>query len=143
MRGTELKDDVPFETLDALRNPGEIEKQVKLQYVHRPSPFSYHAPHSPFIRSARICVYVYVNINHSAQGQGLFTMGLMGFTFAPLQSYSPAADTIHTSAEQHIRQAAKEGKYDDEPGLLEQYEIQIERTKRLAPGCEIVNFPGF
>lgn len=70
-------------------------------------------------------------------------MGLMGFTFAPLQNYSPAADAIHAEVEQHVLKSAKEGKYDDKPGLLEQYMIQIERTKRLAPGCEIVNFPGF
>lgn len=82
-------------------------------------------------------------ILHSAQGKGLFTMGLMGFAFAPLQSYSPDADAIHAAAEQHVLQSAKEGQYDNTPGLLEQYKIQIERAKRLAPGCEIVNFPGF
>ena len=31
----ELKEDVSIETLDVLRNPGELEKQLKLQYVIR------------------------------------------------------------------------------------------------------------
>lgn len=132
----ELKDDVPFDTLDNLRNPGETEKQVKLQYVlsHTFIFFSF-----PFSFSSSL----WISGENSAQGKGIFTMGLMGYSFAPLQSYSPDADAIHAAAEQHVLETAKEGIYDDKPGLLEQYKIQIERTKRLAPGCEIVNFPGF
>lgn len=75
----------------------------------------------------------------SGEQKGLFTAGIMGFVFAPLQLYSKRADEIHKAAIEKIE--ANKDKYP--PGLYEQYQIQIERLKEGAPGCEVVNVPGF
>ncbi|THH05003.1 hypothetical protein EW146_g10019 [Bondarzewia mesenterica] len=72
------------------------------------------------------------HLNLHEKGEGIFTMGLMGFSFCPLQSYTKRADEIHKAAREKI--LAKADKYP--PGLLEQYEIQLDRLSRAAPGCE-------
>ncbi|EPQ53452.1 alcohol oxidase [Gloeophyllum trabeum ATCC 11539] len=74
-----------------------------------------------------------------AKGEGLFTMGLCGFAFVPLQMLSKRADDIHKAARDKIEKNA--AKYPS--GLLEQYRIQLERLERGAPGCEYITFPGF
>ncbi|VDC02256.1 unnamed protein product [Peniophora sp. CBMAI 1063] len=71
--------------------------------------------------------------------KGLFTAGIMGFSFGPLQLHSKRADEIHAAAIKKIE--ANKDKYP--PGLWEQYQIQIQRLKDGAPGCEIVDVPGF
>ncbi|TFK47573.1 alcohol oxidase [Heliocybe sulcata] len=71
--------------------------------------------------------------------QGLFTMGMVGFCFVPLQMLSKRADEIHKAAKEKIRK-----NLDKYPvGLQEQYNIQLERLDRLSPGCEMIHFPGF
>ena len=78
-------------------------------------------------------------ISLSDEQKGLFTAGIMGFVFAPLQLYSKRANEIHQAAIKKLE--ANKDKYP--PGLWEQYQIQIERLKEHAPGCEVVNVPGF
>lgn len=75
----------------------------------------------------------------SDEQKGLFTAGIMGFSFQPLQAYSKRADEIHKAAIEKIE--ANKDKYP--PGLYDQYKIQIQRLKDGAPGCELVNVPGF
>ncbi|VDB94037.1 unnamed protein product [Peniophora sp. CBMAI 1063] len=71
--------------------------------------------------------------------QGLYTTGLMGLAFGPLQMYSKRADEIQQAAIEKIE--ANKDKYP--PGLYEQYRLQIQRLKEGAPGCEILNVPGY
>lgn len=71
--------------------------------------------------------------------QGLFTMGMVGFCFVPLQMLSKRAEEIHKKAREKILK--NEDKYP--PGLLAQYRIQLERLERQSPGCEMIHFPGF
>lgn len=65
-------------------------------------------------------------------------MGIVGFSFSPLQRLSDRADAIHQAAKEKILKNA-----DQYPlGLLDQYKIQLERLERGAPGCELISFPG-
>ncbi|TFK48618.1 alcohol oxidase [Heliocybe sulcata] len=74
-----------------------------------------------------------------AKGEGLYTLGMVGFTFVPLQMLSKRADEIHEAAKEKIENNAS--KYS--PQLREQYKIQLERLEKGAPGCEFISFPGF
>ena len=69
----------------------------------------------------------------------MYTRGVIGFAFASLHQLSPLADSIYEKARAKIE--ANKDKFP--PGLLEQYNIQLDRIKRGAPGCEIIGFPGF
>ncbi|KAI9000789.1 GMC oxidoreductase [Trametes punicea] len=73
---------------------------------------------------------------HSA-GTGIFTSGIIGFTFATLGHISPRADEIIKAAEDKIMKNAN----NYPPGLLEQYKILLERLRNDA-GCEFISFPG-
>ncbi|KAH9938079.1 alcohol oxidase [Fomitopsis serialis] len=74
-----------------------------------------------------------------ALGEGLYTRGIIGFAFTSLHQLSPLADTIYERTKAKI--LANKDKFP--PGLLEQYNIQLDRIKRGAPGCEIICYPGF
>lgn len=78
--------------------------------------------------------------SRSAQEQGAFTLGIINFTFQPLDNISPNALAIHEATRVEIEQGIKAGKYSE--GLTEQYRIQLERFERKSPGCEIIGFPG-
>lgn len=71
-------------------------------------------------------------------GEGVFTMGVTGFTFVPLQSLSPRANEIHQAAEEQISKNSQ----NYPPGRLDQYKVQLERLARQAPSCELIAFPG-
>jgi hypothetical protein len=75
----------------------------------------------------------------SKVGKGLFTAGFTGFAFASLGMVSARADEIHRTAKKKIE--ANASKYP--PGLLEQYEIQLERLNEGAPGIEFISHFGF
>ncbi|OSD04609.1 GMC oxidoreductase [Trametes coccinea BRFM310] len=70
-------------------------------------------------------------------GAGLFTSGIIGFTFATLGQISPKADEIIKATEEKILKNAN----NYPPGALEQYKILLERL-RDGPGCEFISFPG-
>ncbi|KAI0650509.1 GMC oxidoreductase [Trametes meyenii] len=72
-----------------------------------------------------------------ASGSGIFTTGIIGFTFAKLHEISPRANDIIKATEEKILKNAN----NYPPGLLEQYKISLERLKN-APGCEFISFPG-
>ncbi|KDQ55740.1 GMC oxidoreductase [Jaapia argillacea MUCL 33604] len=99
----ELRDDVPFDTLDVLSDPKVAATHIELH----------------------------------AAGEGLFTLGLVGFAFMPLSMLSDKADEINNAAKQKM--LANASKYP--PGLKEQYDVQLDRLERGAPGCEIISFP--
>ncbi|KAI0030850.1 alcohol oxidase [Vararia minispora EC-137] len=73
------------------------------------------------------------------EGKGLFTTGILGFSFAPLQRYSPRADAIHREAIEKF----ENNKDQYPPGLRDQLKIQTDRLKSGGPGCELVTIPGF
>lgn len=77
----------------------------------------------------------------SATGTGLFTTGIVGFVFAPLDSLTPEAGAIHEKIKQALEQLDPSTA---PPGLIEQYSLLLERFKpgEGAPGCEFVSFPG-
>ncbi|KZT66041.1 GMC oxidoreductase [Daedalea quercina L-15889] len=74
-----------------------------------------------------------------ALGEGLYTRGIIGFAFNGLNQLSSLADTIYEKTKAKV--LANKDKYP--PGLLEQYNIQLDRIKRGAPGQEIICIPGF
>lgn len=75
----------------------------------------------------------------SATGSGVYTMGITLLSFNPLQRLSDRAEVIHQAMREKIAQNAD--KY--LPGQLELLNLQLERLKRLSPGCEMICFPGF
>lgn len=74
---------------------------------------------------------------HSTSGQGLFTTGIIGFSFATLDKVTPRAKEIIKATEDKIMKNANSYP----PGLLEQYKISLERLKN-GVGCEFISFPG-
>ncbi|KAI0921212.1 hypothetical protein AcW2_006258 [Taiwanofungus camphoratus] len=74
-----------------------------------------------------------------ASGSGIYTIGIIGFAFVPLQMLSSKADSIFQAAKERITKNT--AAYP--PGLLDQYKIQIDRWQKGVPGCEIISFPGF
>ncbi|KAH9929344.1 GMC oxidoreductase [Fomitopsis serialis] len=74
-----------------------------------------------------------------ALGEGLYTRGIIGFAFTALNDLSPLADTIYERTKAKI--LANKDKFP--PGLMEQYNIQLDRIKRGAPGCELICYPGY
>ena len=73
----------------------------------------------------------------SNDGTGLFTTGIIGFSFARLDQIRPRAEEIIKAAEENISRNAD----NYPPGLLEQYKISLERL-RNGVGQELVTFPG-
>ncbi|KAI0331245.1 GMC oxidoreductase [Cubamyces sp. BRFM 1775] len=72
-----------------------------------------------------------------SKGSGIFTTGIVGFTFAKLDQISPRAAAIIKAAEDKVMRNAN----NYPPGLLEQYKISLERLRDGA-GCEFISFPG-
>ncbi len=115
----ELRDDVKFDTLDLLGDPEVAAKHLELQSV---------------------CHAVYetcYSLPRSSTGEGLFTTGIIGFSFANLGEVTPRASEIIKAAEDKIMKNANSYP----PGLLEQYKISLERLKN-GVGCEFISFPG-
>ncbi|PCH40974.1 GMC oxidoreductase [Wolfiporia cocos MD-104 SS10] len=79
------------------------------------------------------------HIELHASGSGIHTKGIIGFSFTPLSMLSEKSEEIYQSAKRKVEQNA--GKYP--PGLMEQYEIQLDRLRGRAPGCELISFPGY
>lgn len=76
----------------------------------------------------------------SAQGKGIFTMGLVNIAFQPLNAISSRAEDVYNATRAEIKQNIKTGMYSK--GLAEQYAVQLERLNRNAPACEFIGFPG-
>ncbi|KAI0751029.1 alcohol oxidase [Daedaleopsis nitida] len=70
-------------------------------------------------------------------GEGLFTTGIIGFSFATLPEVTSRASEIFKATEDKIMKNANSYP----PGLLEQYKISLERLKS-GVGCEFISFPG-
>ncbi|KAL9712335.1 hypothetical protein Ac2012v2_003572 [Leucoagaricus gongylophorus] len=75
-----------------------------------------------------------------ANGEGLFTMGVVTFIFAPFPSLSHNAQEIKSEARKKIESEIAAGKY--APAVVEQYKIILERIDRQ-PSCEVIGFPGY
>lgn len=127
----ELHDDVEFDTLDLLRDPAVAAKHVELQYVIYVVAFPNHNIHVGRTDSSPSLL--------SASGSGIYTIGIIGFAFVPLQMLSSKADSIFQAAKERITKNT--AAYP--PGLLDQYKIQFDRWQKGVPGCEIISFPGF
>ncbi|CDO76652.1 GMC oxidoreductase [Trametes cinnabarina] len=72
-----------------------------------------------------------------SKGSGLFTTGIIGFSFATLSQISPKADEIIKAAEDKVMKNAN----NYPPGLLEQHKLLLDRLRNSA-GCEFISFPG-
>ncbi len=70
---------------------------------------------------------------NSEQGKGLFTLGMIGITMAPLKLCSDRADEIE--ADLPTGQGV--------PGLAEQYAEQAARIRSGAANAEFLTIPGF
>jgi hypothetical protein len=69
----------------------------------------------------------------------MFTAGMVGMAFVPLDTLSPRGTQLRKEMEDYVR--THEETYT--PGLLEQYKIMLSCLERGAPGCELISFPGF
>lgn len=123
----EVKESVKYDTLELLRDPDVLAKNLELQYADR--------------------LFVLERLGNanfawmsSTKGTGLFTMGLTGFSFVPPEVFSPNADVLYKKAQETY--AAVDGKAN--PGLAEQYKIQMRRLEpgNSAPGSEFIITPG-
>ncbi|EIM79352.1 GMC oxidoreductase [Stereum hirsutum FP-91666 SS1] len=81
-----------------------------------------------------------------SQGQGLFTYGSLGYTFAPLTWLSPRAREIHEAQISRVNEFTATPSRSGEKsrlteGLKAQFEIMKERLgpERLGPGCEMMH----
>ncbi|KAI0031875.1 GMC oxidoreductase [Vararia minispora EC-137] len=70
-----------------------------------------------------------------AQGDGLFTLGIVGIHMAPLAAVSPRASEILATAPAPASASA--------PGLAEQRVQQHKRVDERSADLEIISFPGF
>ncbi|KAI0072987.1 alcohol oxidase [Panus rudis PR-1116 ss-1] len=73
-----------------------------------------------------------------AAGSGLFTIGIIGFTFASLDQVSPKASEVIKKAKEQITKKMESAS----PSLRDQWKIQLERLDRGAPGVEYCSVPG-
>ncbi|KAI0089317.1 hypothetical protein BDY19DRAFT_945207 [Irpex rosettiformis] len=77
------------------------------------------------------------------QGKGSFCLGVMNVAFTPVENVTSKVDELHRKAKEYIASLDKDTLA---PGLLEQFEIQLERLKaggaQAGPGCEFIITPG-
>ncbi|KAF5363498.1 hypothetical protein D9756_000984 [Leucocoprinus leucothites] len=73
------------------------------------------------------------------KAQGLYTMGINTFLYAPLPALSDKGQEIISSARKEIEAGIAAGKYP--AGLADQYKIVLENIEKV-PTCEIIVFPG-
>ena len=80
---------------------------------------------------------------NSKQGKGSFCLGVMNVAFTPVNTITSKAEQLYEKAKSTISQLDKSS---TPPGLLEQYEIQLERLQpsknQAGPGCEFMMTPG-
>ncbi|GJE87488.1 GMC family oxidoreductase [Phanerochaete sordida] len=79
-----------------------------------------------------------------AQGSGLHTIGIVGFSWNSFDMFAPPGK----QAEVYQKMEDALGKIDDtaHPGLRKSFEIAMQRFepgKPGSPGCEFISFPGF
>ncbi|PSR73741.1 hypothetical protein PHLCEN_2v10431 [Hermanssonia centrifuga] len=74
-------------------------------------------------------------------GSGLYTTGIIGFAFTTLDKVTSRAEAIYESIKETV---SKLDEKTSPPGLLDQYNILLERFKpgNGSPGCEFISFPG-
>jgi len=75
-----------------------------------------------------------LHITLSQMQQGLHTLGISGFTFAPLQHVTPAADELISTLSEKLGQDHAEGRIRE--GLWGQYQIQL-RILKSAKSFEV------
>ncbi|CCM05250.1 uncharacterized protein FIBRA_07460 [Fibroporia radiculosa] len=74
-----------------------------------------------------------------AQGKGIYTKAPVNLSFLPLDLITDKADAFYET----IKKKITENAHRYPPGLMEQYEIQLERMRQGAPGCELICLPVF
>lgn len=73
-------------------------------------------------------------------GEGVYTLGIVGFAFAPLSTLSPStAEHVYSAMKSKVERET--ARY-DKPGMKEMIDIQLGRLDKGAPCCEIVTYPG-
>ncbi|KXN82933.1 Glucose oxidase [Leucoagaricus sp. SymC.cos] len=121
-----LKEGLPVDTFDTLRDPQEAKRHKELLYAHR--SFS----------SDTVSL---MEMTHSKKGEGLYTAGVENLIFAPLRSLSDKASELISNARGQIEAEIAAGKYSS--ALAEQYLIQLGKLEKNVPSCEIIGFPVF
>ncbi|CCM05247.1 uncharacterized protein FIBRA_07457 [Fibroporia radiculosa] len=74
-----------------------------------------------------------------AQGEGIYTTNILNMAFVSLATVTDKSDILYEATKTKIAENA----HTYPPGLMDQYEIQLERMQQRAPGCEIICIPGF
>ncbi|KAK0218145.1 GMC oxidoreductase [Armillaria fumosa] len=119
----ELKDGVPGETLDILGNEIQQQQHIDLQYG----------------------LTSYVELigltNFSAHGQGVFTMGIVHFTFLSLSDLTSRSSSIYAETVESIKEKIAQGRYP--PGAMETLRMQMQKVERNCLDCEIATMPTF
>ncbi|KAL0569975.1 hypothetical protein V5O48_011980 [Marasmius crinis-equi] len=75
------------------------------------------------------------------KGEGAYTTGLTNVVWIPFSQVSPQAEKFYEEQRRRIEEDAKKNLYS--PGLLDQYEILLERLRNKSPGSEFCDIPGF
>lgn len=75
------------------------------------------------------------------KGQGLYTMGIYTFLFAPFSTISEKANEIASKTRKRIGVEIAAGKYSLK--TAEQLKIQLDHLEENVPSCEIISFPCF
>ncbi|PBK65779.1 alcohol oxidase [Armillaria solidipes] len=119
----ELKDGVPGETLDVLGDETQRQQHIDLQYLFT----SY--------------VELIGLTNFSARGQGVFTMGIVHFTFLSLSDLTSRSDSIYSETIESVKEKIAQGRYS--PGATETLRMQMQKIERNCLDCEIATVPTF
>ncbi|KAL0061374.1 hypothetical protein AAF712_011772 [Marasmius tenuissimus] len=77
----------------------------------------------------------------SSKGEGSYASGITNMAWIPFSDITSKADALYAQQGQRIREDAKNGVYP--PGLMDQYEIQLQRFQDRAYLAEFCDIPGF
>jgi hypothetical protein len=124
----ELDPNGGYETMDFLREPEYAAKALELQCVF-PSQI------------VEIDLSLMSTRDYSAEGKGIYRMGITSYTYIPLSFINPKkAPGLIEGVAQKINDAKRDGKLP--PGLTEQLDVQLEILRNdTVPDVEIVAVP--
>ncbi|KAK1228946.1 hypothetical protein PQX77_008012, partial [Marasmius sp. AFHP31] len=76
-----------------------------------------------------------------SRGEGSYASGITNMAWVPFSDITSKADALYEQQGRRIREDAKNGVYP--PGLMDQYEIQLQRFQDRAYLAEFCDIPGF
>lgn len=81
------------------------------------------------------------HIDLHARGQGVFTMGIVHFTFLSLSDLTSRSGSIYSETIESVKEKIAQGRYP--PGATETLRMQMEKVERNCLDCEIATVPTF